>query len=108
MKNTSGSRIPLHKRVLTPMVSLELARKAVEASHAASPQYKGHWDDYVLVVVRKKITTKMGLAFEKGDVTLAAPALTETDIYPPLRAVYSQRNHIDVLLDPDDVIPYQP
>ncbi len=41
-----------------------------EKDHQQYPQYQGHWDGWGLVQVTKKIKTKMGVAFEKGDIVL--------------------------------------
>jgi hypothetical protein len=65
---------------------------AAEAEHAAYPQYVGHWagPEWVLVRLTRRITTKLGLAFERGDVTLGkrGPITGEW-------TVYSLRNGID-------------
>jgi hypothetical protein len=64
--------------------------------HAQYPQYAGHWDgvEWQPVVFTRNVRTKGGLAFEKGDVTIARPPAyrDEHDHYP---VAYSRRNHID-------------
>jgi len=46
---------------------------AADASHAQFPQYAGHWGgpEWEVVRVRSQIETKLGIAFEAGDVTIA-------------------------------------
>lgn len=39
------------------------------------PQYKNHFNDYILIEVKKDIKTKMGLAFSKGELTIALPEI---------------------------------
>lgn len=43
-----------------------------EALNWEYPQYKGHWDgdEWEVGTVTRRIETKMGVAFEAGDVTL--------------------------------------
>jgi hypothetical protein len=58
------------------MTKTELKTLAA-AQVAQYPQYAGHFDGYVLVKVKKTVKTKMGLAFESGEVAIAKPT-TET------------------------------
>ena|ERR1019366_8346365 len=51
---------------------LELIERAA-ASMAKYPQYNGHFLDYMLVRVNRDIKTKAGLAFSKGEITIAKP-----------------------------------
>jgi len=48
-------------------------RGQADADHAAYPQYAYYWDgrEWFPIVITMDITTKMGLAFQKGDVVLA-------------------------------------
>ncbi len=66
------------------------------ADHAQHPQYQGHWDgeDWYMVVFTKRVTTKMGIAFEAGDVTIAHGPAGE-DEYDTFPTAYSLRNKID-------------
>lgn len=52
---------------------LENLKKDANYAHRQFPQYAGHWDAWVLGRITKKISTKGGLAFEKGDVVLVNP-----------------------------------
>ena len=62
--------------------------------HAQYPQYRGHWDgpEWILVRFKKAIKTKMGLAFERGDVTVARADRGGDSKYI---TAYSFRNRID-------------
>lgn len=39
------------------------------------PQYRGHFDAYRVVQITKLVKTKMGLAFEKGEMAIARPEI---------------------------------
>jgi hypothetical protein len=72
---------------------------AAKAAVAAFPQYRGHFDNYVLVVIRKNVRTKMGLAFERGEYAVARPTAQRIEYGRNAgkysRIVYSNRNGID-------------
>lgn len=68
--------------------------------HAPYPQYAAHWDgpEWQLVTITKRVKTKLGVAFEPGDVTLARA--DRGDGYPHPKGwtflmAYSVRNGID-------------
>lgn len=66
----------------SPLARTILLRDAkAEAASAlvAYPQYDGYWDgpEWVLVTVGRSVKTKMGQAFEKGEVVLARPGAPE-------------------------------
>ena len=67
-------------------------RAAAEAAHSKYPQYKGHWDDFVPVIVTKRIVSKLGVAFEKDE-----PSIGKRDEEGNF-SVYSTRNGIDTLV----------
>lgn len=69
---------------------LATLKKDAAAQVASYPQYKGHFDDYVLVTMQRKVVTKMGHAFDKGEVTIARPA-KEGDY----RTAWSFKNRCD-------------
>jgi hypothetical protein len=46
-----------------------LLAEAIER-HAPYPQYAGYFDDWQLIEVTKRVRTKLGVAFETGDVVL--------------------------------------
>lgn len=45
-----------------------------ERSHAAYPQYRGHWDTWVLVRIRQTIKSRGTVIATKGEVVLMDPA----------------------------------
>jgi hypothetical protein len=45
--------------------------KRAEAALAQYPQYRGHWNDHQVVEVKRRIRTKLGLAFTRGEWTIA-------------------------------------
>jgi len=53
-------------------VRLELIAKA-EAALAAFPQYKGHFDNYRLIRIKRQVKTKMGIAFKAGELAICNP-----------------------------------
>lgn len=71
-----------------------LVREAQE-QHAAYPQYAGHWESWRVVEVTERVRTKLGVAFEPGDVVLAAPTLTEG-----MATLYSRSNRVSTSVDP--------
>jgi len=64
-----------------------LAARAV----AQYPQYAGHFDGYVAVRIKRDVRTKMGLAFEKGEIAIAQPT-ADADGF---RTVWSVKNKVD-------------
>ena len=84
----------------------ELIQKA-EQQVQRYPQYKGHFDDYVLVRVRRNIKTKMGLSFIKDELTIANPKIHCPEFGPlvnvPFVTVWSSRNAIDTSIKKKDV-----
>jgi hypothetical protein len=76
-----------------------------EKAHAQYPQYNGFWDGYRLGRVKKTIKTKMGVAFEPGDLAMIG-AFKADPIDPSLNncvAVYSNRNSCDTVIRKSDV-----
>lgn len=75
---------------------------AAEQQHADHPQYRGHWDgdEWQPVRLTRRVTTKMGVAFEAGDVTLArwTPDTDDT-----VATAYSFRNRVDTSVRYTDV-----
>lgn len=80
--------------------SLRIRKAQAEADMAQWPQYKGHFDRYRLVRVTRKVKTKLGVAFEKGDIAIALEAAHPCDYAV---TVYSFRNKCDTGLTPDCV-----
>lgn len=81
-------------------------RDEANATHAAFPQYAGRWDgpEWKLYIVRKKIQTKMGTAFLRGEVVLA-----KEENIPGIGArivAYSRTTKIETVLQMKDVTIY--
>lgn len=77
-------------------MTLEQVIAAAEEAHASLPQYEGHWStgEWFLVRFTRRVRTKMGVAFERGDVTIAhAPRYR--DQWDDCPTAYSLRNEID-------------
>jgi hypothetical protein len=75
--------------------SAQNIRDIANAANSQWPQYRGHWDgpEWKLVQMSARTRTKLGVAFEAGDITLA-----HRD--PQFRGwfAYSVRNNIDTLV----------
>src|SRR5262245_39123519 len=91
---------------MTPAQAAALAREVVrtaEVVHLKYPQYEGHWrtPDWRPVRLKKRVRSKMGVAFEPGDVTVARRYEREG----PLGGIlaYSFRNRIDTAVNPAHV-----
>ena len=58
-----------------PNISLiaDSIREEADRVHAKYPQYRGYWNsaDWRLVQITRNIRTKAGLAFSKGEYTIA-------------------------------------
>lgn len=86
---------------VTSNISKAVLVAEAEAQNAKYPQYKGHWDgpEWKLFMIRKNVRTKMGLAFEKGEVVLGK--VNSTPIFSGPYAgqqsftCYSAKNRID-------------
>lgn len=87
---------------MEPALALAALKADADASHAQYPQYAGHWDGFVLARVNKHVKTKMGVAFEKGDLCLvqvSEPHLLGAGVV----TAYSNRNGCDTALKTKDV-----
>lgn len=94
-------------------MTITILKRDAEAKVAQYPQYRGHFDNYVLVRVRKRIRTKMGVAFEAGEVSIAnpaerintdAPAFGKRKAYAgPWITVWSARNSVDTSIKKKDL-----
>ena len=93
-------------------------KKVAEAEKqvAQYPQYKGHFDiGWQLAVIKNDVRTKMGLAFEKGEVIIAK---TENGLcapwFNPIRIlgwsvknrIATSVNHWDIELLPENKPPF--
>jgi hypothetical protein len=74
---------------------------AIANNHnAAYPQYAGHWDgsEWYAVRIVKDVKTKLGLAFQAGEVTIARADRGDGYAHPKgwtFLTAYSVRNKID-------------
>jgi hypothetical protein len=88
-------------------MTFSMLKKAAEAQVAAYPQYKGHFDSYILVQVTRKVTTKGGLAFNKNELALAKAETHSPECGPfvgkQFRTVWSANNGCDVSIPESSV-----
>lgn len=92
------------------MPTIETLRASAEAAHVQYPQYAGHWDAWLVGTVTKRIRTKRGVAFERGDQVLVSPEVRAERVIPrgpdkflpyeqwpvkQFRTCYSARNSCD-------------
>ncbi len=77
-------------------------REAATAYHAIWPQYKGHWagDAWKVIQVTRRVETKMGVAFEKNELTIARGEMVLGEMTV---VAYSTRNNVDTSLARSDV-----
>lgn len=57
----------------------ETLKTAAAAQVVQYPQYRGHFDDYVLVRARKNVKSKMGQSFVKDELAVARPVVYESE-----------------------------
>jgi hypothetical protein len=79
------------REIVSKGVRDDAARK-----HAQYPQYEGHWDgdEWIVVRLKRNVSTKMGLAFEKGELTIAKAVENDEHLTDGWFA-YSLKNGID-------------
>lgn len=66
------------------------------SAHAEFPQFENHWDDWVVVRIKRDVTTKLGQTFSMGDRTIMK--LPETKLSGRTAVYYSIRAGWDVEL----------
>lgn len=67
------------------------------------PQYNGHFDNYKLVKIKRKLVTKMGVAFLKDDVAIARPEPDKE--FEGFVTVWSFRTEVDTSV-PAKIVKY--
>lgn len=75
-------------------------RKQAVTANAAYKQYDGYWDgpEWILVRAKRTIKTRMGVAIEKGDYTIARlSGGISLPNCPPELTIYSARNRANTL-----------
>jgi hypothetical protein len=83
---------------------LAISKAIAQERHIKLPQYKGHWQDTVLVQVQRTVTTKAGTAFVAGDFSHARKDPHSWQIASGARwIVYSHRNGVDTALGQADL-----
>lgn len=72
--------------------------------HSQYPQYEGYWDgpQWRVARVRRPVTTKMGLAFDKGDIVLAKQSSGSLDQRLWVTG-YSWRNRVNTSVWSGDI-----
>ncbi len=94
------------------MNNLQAVRSSIieSAEQATSqyPQYRGHWNECKLVRIKRTIKTKLGVAFIKGEVSVAQDA--GKGLLPQYAAelagcvsVWSKSNKVDTVLKLKDI-----
>jgi len=68
-----------------------------DALHSQYPQYKGHWDgpEWKLGRINRSVTTKLGVAFEAGDVILYKDG---SELGGQSFTAFSIRNNVDTVI----------
>jgi hypothetical protein len=116
----AATTTPMNPMVHSTPEVLEHLRRALiteaAAAHAQYPQYEGHWDNWRVAEITRRVRTKMGVAFQAGDLVLVAPQTTTEKVAPRSRqpiayedwptkefaTAYSRRNGIDTAVP----VPY--
>jgi hypothetical protein len=93
-------------------------RAEAESAHAQYPQYAGHWNGWRIAEITRTVRTKLGVAFEVGDLVLVSPEVREDKVAPrgrnefadyadwPIKqfaTAYSYRNGCDTAISVTDV-----
>jgi hypothetical protein len=85
----------------------EWLKADAELAHEMYPQYRNHWDGWSVGVMRRRVETKMGVAFEAGDLVLVKPRDSyHFRITTFEDTAYSWRNGIDTRVSITDVIRF--
>jgi hypothetical protein len=87
-----------HMNDLNTIRELLIAR--AQNNHKHLKQYDGLYASYKLVRITRKVVTKMGLAFEHNEVTIAK---RDTDPLFPAVCAYSFKNRVDTGIGAADV-----
>lgn len=96
---------------LARAITLEEIKREAAARFAPYPQYDGYTEAFVLFEVKRRIRTKMGVAFEKGEFAAGFAREAEysnrdgAEILPAGFSLYSRSNRIMTFLDAADAEP---
>jgi hypothetical protein len=91
---TSGTRA-----IIAATVASLIAE--AEEANAKYPQYAGHWDGWRVIEVARSVRTKLGEAFQSGDLVLCRPG--QLPDAPGFVTCYSRRNGVDTSVPVDAV-----
>ncbi|HLD98182.1 MAG TPA: hypothetical protein VI815_02570 [Candidatus Nanoarchaeia archaeon] len=84
------------------LIVLKLRQNAYEQV-MTYPQYKGHFDNYVLIQVKKRIKTKMGNILPKGSITICNPVIIDDRFSNKSVLVWSFTHKIDITVQCKDI-----
>lgn len=84
--------------------TLVAMRSVPQATHADYPQYAGHWDDWVLVVLARNIELKGGRGLDRWQVTIGQRRPADTHL-PEGWSVYSPQRDSNVYIGLEDAVP---
>ena len=89
-----------------------ILKKAAAEQVQNFPQYRGHFDNYQLVIIKCLVDTKLGRAFEANEYAIAKPELRRfRDIYGTEKesiTVWSMKTHLDTSVPSKYVIIANP
>ncbi|HEV3072126.1 MAG TPA: hypothetical protein VGY76_11965 [Solirubrobacteraceae bacterium] len=73
-----------------------------DTAHAEYPQYAGHWDgeEWQVGIIRRRVSTKAGIALEPGDIVLWRDERDEETRCP---IAHSVRNEIKTAVNPSNI-----
>jgi hypothetical protein len=74
-------------------VLAQAMRDEAQEATVAYPQYLGHWDGWRVVEITESVRTKLGQAFEPGDLALRRPGQCHGDA--GFVTCYSRRNGVN-------------
>lgn len=88
-----------------------------DTAHLQHPQYREHWGGWRVAEVTRRIRTKLGVAFEPGDLVLVSPKTYDEKVAPSSRSIlpyaewptktfgtaYSRRNGVDTAVPVRDI-----
>lgn len=81
---------------------MRMLAEAIVVGLGGYEQYNGHWAEFAPIRIVRKVRTKMGVAFEAGDITLGKWETCEWDNTKRIVA-FSFRNCVDTVIRPDYV-----
>lgn len=89
----------LHFQPETQRIIRALIRALAEREHKGFPQYKGHWDGWALCRIGRRVKTKLGVAFEPGDLAICHRSEFRFPDAPWTVTAYSIRNAVNTSVD---------